>query len=110
MAFIAHFQHPDIQSVLLGKIHKLKMDGDGVQRYSDRFIQLATRVGWNLNDRTAVYQFKKGLPNWLLCQLATAEATLHGEVSVEMLAKIALQIEVTDQQIQHQSRKYEMGS
>ena len=52
----------------------------------------------------------KGLPNWLLCQLATAEATLHGEVSVEMLAKIALQIEVTDQQIQHQSRKYEMGS
>ena len=54
------------------------MDNGGVQCYSDKFIKLATRIGWNLTGSTATYQFKKGLPGWMLRQLATAEASMNG--------------------------------
>ncbi|MGH2638703.1 MAG: hypothetical protein ACRDF4_05395 [Rhabdochlamydiaceae bacterium] len=49
------------------------MDNSGVQRYSDQFIRLANRLGWNLEGELAIYHYKSGLPRWLAEQLTTAE-------------------------------------
>ena len=62
--FNAHFQHPNAAVVWLNQIANLQMDSLGVQRYSDRFIRLATRLGWNPEGETAICQYKKGLPEW----------------------------------------------
>ena len=72
-AFISHFQHPDATVVWQNQIRSLKMDNSGVQRYSDQFIRLATRLNWDLSHELAIYQFKLGLPGWLNKQLTTAE-------------------------------------
>ena len=74
------------------------MDNSGVQRYSDQFIQLANRLGWNLEGKLAIFHFKAGLPRWLVEQLTTAEVARGGSLSVDILAKMALQLEVVKKQ------------
>ena len=71
--FISHFQHPNAMVVWQSKIRALRMDNSGVQRYSDQFIRLALRLGWNLDGELAIYHYKAGLPRWLAEQLTTAE-------------------------------------
>ncbi len=100
-AFIAHFQHPNAMIVWQSKIRSLKMDNTGVQRYSDQFIRLANRLGWNLEGELAIFHFKSGLPRWLVEQLTTAEVARGGSLSVDILAKMALQLEAIYKQ-QHQ--------
>ena len=96
-AFITHFRHPNARIVWLDKIKTLKMDSHGVQRYTDQFIRLAKHLGWNLRSDEAVYQYKQGLPSWLLDSLISAEMALIGKDSnipgVETLGKMALGIE-----------------
>ena len=95
--FITHFRHPNARIVWLDKIKTLKMDSHGVQRYTDQFIRLAKHLGWNLRSDEAVYQYKQGLPSWLLDSLISAEMALIGKDSnipgVETLGKMALGIE-----------------
>ena len=101
-AFISHFQHPDATVVWQNQIRSLKMDNSGVQRYSDQFIWLATRLNWDLSHELAIYQFKLGLPGWLNKQLTTAEVARGSSLPVEELAKMALQIEAVTKQQMHQ--------
>ena len=50
------------------------MRENGAQRYMDQFKSLATKLGWNLQEEAVIYQFKMGLPRWILTQLSTAES------------------------------------
>jgi hypothetical protein len=81
----------------LEQLQQLKMNSEGVQMYSDKFIRLATRVGWNLQSDLATHQYKKGLPSWLLQQLSSAEAALLCKnkelLSVVELVDMAIRIE-----------------
>ena len=74
------------------------MDNSGVQCYSDQFIRLANRLGWNLEGELAIFHFKAGLPRWLVEQLTTAEVARGGSLSVDILAKMALQLEAVKKQ------------
>ena len=61
-------------------------------------MRLAVRLGWNLDGELAIYHFKQGLPRWLMEQLTTAEVARGGSVSVNILAKMALQLEAVKKQ------------
>jgi hypothetical protein len=97
--FIGHFQHPNANILWQEQIRKLKMDGSGVQRYTDQFVSLAHKLGWNLNGNEAIYQYKVGLPDWLNDSLASAEAaamvTGSKAPGVETLGNMALRIEAS---------------
>jgi hypothetical protein len=73
-AFIQHFQHPNAAILWQEKIRNLRMDNTGVQRYTDQFIRLASRLGWDLDGDVAIYQYKSGLATWILNALTAAEA------------------------------------
>jgi hypothetical protein len=73
-AFIAHFQHPNAESLWQERIRNLRVTSTGVQRYTDQYIKLASRLGWNLASGTAVFQYKQGLPDWMLNSVSTVEA------------------------------------
>ena len=60
--FVSHFQHPDAAVVFQNKITTLRVDSTGVQRYSDQFMRLAMRLGWDLRGDLAIFQYKNGLP------------------------------------------------
>ena len=62
------------------------------------FIQLANRLNWNLSGELAIFHYKSGLPNWLVQQLTTAEVSRGGIISVQDLAKMALQLEAARNQ------------
>ena len=62
--FTAHFQHPNASVVWLDQINNLKVDNSGVQRYSDRFVRLSTRLGWDLQGETAICQCFGGIKKW----------------------------------------------
>ena len=74
-----------------------------VQQYADEFLTLLYKVDWNPASDIAIYQFKSGLPKWMVNQLSTAESQhlLSAEIlghsvppmNVEMLAKLASRIE-----------------
>jgi len=101
--FIGHFRHPNASALWLEKIHQLRMDDGGVQRYSDTFVYLAERLGWSMDDEMTIYRYKAGLNQWILDQLSAAEATFimakqidakeDFTLSVEMLTKMALAVE-----------------
>ena len=97
--FVAHFQHPNAVAVWQEKIRNLRMEGSGVQRYTDQFIRLAQRLKWDLKGEVAVYQYKQGLPEWIADRISTAEAAvvLTGErkAGVEDLGRMALFIEAS---------------
>ena len=87
------------------------MDNSGVQRYSDQFIRLALRLGWNLDGELAIYHYKAGLPRWLAEQLTTAEVARGGSLSVHILAKMTLQLEaVKKQQTDDQNQNPRFGN
>ena len=106
--FIAHFQHPNAIAVWQEKIRNLRVDGSGVQRYTDQFVRLVQRLRWDLYGEVAIYQYKQGLPEWIADRISTAEAAavmtsprrFGGEVSshrtgVEALGRMALSIEAS---------------
>ena len=79
-AFIAHFQHPNAKSIWQEKkIRNLRVASAGVQRYTDQFVKLASRLGWDLSSETAVFQYKQGLPDWMLNSVSTAEAGISSQ-------------------------------
>src|SRR5271166_2576014 len=93
-AFIAHFQHPNAMVIWQDQIHSLKMDNTiGVQRYTDQFVKLARRIRWDLDGEVAIYQYKKGLPNWLIDSLTASKAAMVNQPGVSQLSIIALKIE-----------------
>jgi hypothetical protein len=73
------------------------MDGYGVQRYSDKFLQLASKLKWNLNSESTTYQFKLGLEPWLAKLVAISESNLaessREQLSLDKLISIALRYE-----------------
>ena len=88
----------------LTQLRSLKMDKDGIQRYSDQFITLAHKLNWNLSDDMVIYQYKSGLSTWMLDQLSVAESNhllsleTHSNntvtaITVDILAKLAIRIE-----------------
>ena len=101
--FLQHFQHPNINAHLQSKIRRLKMGAEGLQRYADQFIELASRLRWGLDEENTIYQFKAGLLPWLAEQLSAAEANFNlmrkvsgldeASVSVDLLMKMGLSIE-----------------
>jgi hypothetical protein len=102
--FCNHFQNPNITMEWLAQLRSLKMDKDGIQRYSDQFINLAQKLNWNLGDDMVIYQYKSGLSTWMLDQLSVAESNhllaleTHSNnsiraITVEILAKLAIRIE-----------------
>lgn len=96
VAFIQHFQHPQLGSVLALKLQNLKMTEDGVQKYTDEFVRLAGRIGWSLDNAIVISAYKKGLPDWLADSLSISEAgnmTSSSVVGVRVLGQMALKIE-----------------
>ena len=92
--FIAHFQHPNAMVLWQDEILSLKMEQMGsVQRYTDQFLRLVKKLGWDLNSEIAIYQYKRGLPNWLIESLTASEAACEDNPGVERLSKMALKIE-----------------
>jgi hypothetical protein len=73
------------------------MENENVQRYTDEFIGLARKLGWNLHANMTVYQYKLGFPNWMMESLAAAEAaaiiTGREPPGVIELSQMALSIE-----------------
>ena len=114
-AFLAHFQHPNAMIFWQEEIMRLRMGSEGVQRYSDQFIKLASRLAWSLTDENTIYHYKRGLVPWMLDQLTAVEANhlltqemtssqvgnnVNKAMSVDMLMKMALRIEA-NRSIQH---------
>jgi hypothetical protein len=95
--FIGHFRNPNAMMVWQDQIRGLKVDKSGVQRYTDQFIRLANRLSWSLKSEIAIYQYKMGLPEWMLNSITASEgaAIIQGseEPDVEQLGKIALRVE-----------------
>src|SRR5271168_1291242 len=98
-AFISHFQHPNAAILWQDKIRQLRVDDTGVQRYTDQFVRLAGRLNWKLSSETAIYQYKQGLPEWMLNSIASAEAATLASGNqlpgVEILGRMSLQIETS---------------
>src|SRR5271168_319404 len=98
-AFISHFQHPNAAILWQDKIRQLRVDDTGVQRYTDQFVRLAGRLNWKLSSETAIYQYKQGLPEWMLDSIASAKAATMasgGQLpGVEILGRMSLQIETS---------------
>ena len=96
-AFIGHFQNPNAAIIWQDKIHQLHVDNTGVQRYTDQFVRLAHRLKWELNSSTAIYQYKRGLSDWILEGITATEAaaltTTGNKPDVKILGKMALSIE-----------------
>ena len=99
LSFISHFQHLNAAILWQDKIRQLRVDETGVQRYTDQFVRLAGRLNWKLSSETAIYQYKQGLPEWMLDSIVSTEAATlanGGELpGVEILGKISLQIETS---------------
>ena len=74
------------------------MDTSGVQRYSDQFLRLLTRLGWSPTSEEAIHYYKQGLPEWLEDQLSIAEVAGNEALSVKDLAKKALHLEAIRKQ------------
>ncbi|MGI0060685.1 MAG: C2HC-type zinc finger protein, partial [Nitrosotalea sp.] len=97
--FISHFQHPNSKVIWQNQIEKLHVDTSGVQKYSDRFIGLAHKLDWDLEDSMTIYRYKNGLPAWIVDQLSSAEASSaiadggNKVIGVDGLAKMVLIIE-----------------
>jgi len=115
--FITHFQNPNTSAQWMSQIRALRMDKDGVQRYSDQYLRLAERLHWNLADETTIYQYKSGLSNWMLDQLSVAESNhllametqIGAEIrpiTVEILAKLAIRIEANKMMQSSQGSQY----
>ena len=109
-AFIEHFQHPNAAVIWQDKIRQLHVDSTGVQKYTDQFIRLAKRLEWELDSTTAIYQYKQGLPDWILDSITAAEAaalaTSNIKPNVEMLGKMALNIEASKRKKSIENSKY----
>ena len=108
--FLKHFVNPNANAENLHKLRNLKMNGN-VQQYSDEFITLLHKIGWDSASDVAIYQYKSGLPRWIVSHLSTAESQylismeLLGQIAppinVEVLAKLSSQIEANNR-IYHQ--------
>ena len=62
LAFIRHFQQPNIHTLHRQQLKKLSMKScGGVQRYADEFTRLAGLLGWDFSSRETIYEFKLGL-------------------------------------------------
>ena len=72
-AFWSHFEDPNATTIWLMQIQKLRMGENRAQRFMDQFKSFATKLKWNLQEEDVIYQFKMGLPQWILTQLSTAE-------------------------------------
>ena len=109
-SFIEHFQHPNAAVIWQDKIRQLHVDSTGVQKYTDQFIRLAKRLEWELDSTTAIYQYKQGLPEWILDSITAAEAaalaTSNIKPNVEMLGKMALNIEASKRKKSIENSKY----
>ena len=109
-SFIEHFQHPNAAVSWQDKIRQLHVDNNGVQKYTDQFIRLAKRLEWELDSTTAIYQYKQGLPEWILDSITAAEAatlaTSNIKPNVEMLGKMALNIEASKRKKSMENSKY----
>ena len=96
--FLQHFQHPNTHMLWQEQIRKLRMTSEGVQRYTDQFVRLATKLNWSLDNNNTIYQYKQGLSNWMNESLTAAEAAALSVgvdmPGVELLGKMALRIEV----------------
>jgi hypothetical protein len=61
------------------------------------------RIGWNSSNKDILFQFKRGLPEWMCNQISTAEsqhllmvklATIEiTPMNVEVLSKLVLEVE-----------------
>lgn len=102
----AHFENPNAMALWLSQIRELRMT-EGAQRYSDKFLKLARRLRWNLDDEMVIYQYKLGLPRILIRQLSVAESNylLTREtqaaqdvrpIDVEILSKLVMRIEANE--------------
>jgi len=104
--FLKHFRNINSKMEWEFKLRNLKMTSD-VQFYSDEFLTLMYKAGWISTSETAIYQYKLGLPKWIVTQLNTIEGQYilsvesFGEgtppISIEMLIKLACRIEANSQ-------------
>ena len=81
------FKHPNAATVWLTQIWELKIREISAQKYMDQFKSLATKLGWNLQEKSIIYQFKMGLPQWILTQLSIAKSNFM----LNLIAKIYIQ-------------------
>ena len=62
LAFIRHFQQPNIHALRRQQLKSLSVKScGGVQRYADEFTRLAGLLGWDFSSRETIYEFKLGL-------------------------------------------------
>jgi len=64
------------------QIRSLKMSNSGVQKYTDKFIKLAGRLKWNLNDDVAI-----------AAEAAAIATGIEAPGGVTLLGQMALRIE-----------------
>ena len=81
----------------------LRVDSIGVQRYSEQFMRLAMRLRWDFRGDLVIFQYKNGLPGWLMEQLSTAEVAKKDRVTVKELARMVLQLKVVKKQQNQQA-------
>ena len=103
--FLRHFQNANAGAEWLHQLRNLKME-ENLQGYADEFLTLLYKIGWDSTSDMAIYQFKMGLPRWMVGQLSTAEAQhmlsmeLIGQqvppLSVETLTRLALQVDTNN--------------
>lgn len=104
--FIRHYDKPNHGGSWDVQIRKLKVDNEGVQKYSDKFLELAKKLEWNLEADYALNQYKCGLPSTLLSQVTVTESSfkranyrsnVNYKVSVKDLIQFALDAQATEE-------------
>jgi hypothetical protein len=115
--FLGHFSNPNLMIHWQEAIRNLRMT-DGVQRYSDAFLDLAKKLHWSLEDSTTIFQYKQGLTKEIQLALRNTEATaimtsdrdakifnqaVEVNISVITYIKMALSIEANSEVINRSS-------
>jgi hypothetical protein len=92
------------------------MGNEGIQRYTDEFVGLANKLRWGLDNDVTIYQYKLGLPVWMMESLTAAEAaaimTGREPPGVNALNQMALRIEVNhrEKRVNPETKKtYKLG-
>ncbi len=91
--FIAHFQHPNIVAVWQNQIRNLKANAGEIQKYSDKFVDLAIKLGWNFEEPTTLWQYKSGLPVAIRAQISGLSSVGRRHLVLRDLIEMALSVE-----------------
>ena len=108
--FIGHFKSPHAEIMWLKQIEQLQVGKNSVQRYTDQFMRLMKRVGWEGTNKMAIYQYQKGLPAWMESPMSRAvvgyETSGRG-LTVKIISDMALGIEARAKEFRKNPSKKE---